>query len=146
MPDIDSAHFRQVLGHFPTGVTVITATGSEGRPAGFAVGSFFSVSLELLCVVGFDGSVRVAKSCGNATLDRLAQEYMKRFRFAAAEVNGRKAGKPEIAHREVGMLAGHDQGRRNAASGKSACDGRHFDGFRPGADDQPDIRKTQYSP
>jgi len=46
MPDIDSAHFRQVLGHFPTGVTVITATGSEGRPAGFAVGSFFSVSLE----------------------------------------------------------------------------------------------------
>jgi flavin reductase (DIM6/NTAB) family NADH-FMN oxidoreductase RutF len=46
MPDIDAAHFRQVLGHFPTGVTVITATGSEGRPAGFAVGSFFSVSLE----------------------------------------------------------------------------------------------------
>ena len=46
MPAIDSAHFRQVLGHFPTGVTVITATGSEGRPAGFAVGSFFSVSLD----------------------------------------------------------------------------------------------------
>lgn len=42
MPAIDSAHFRQVLGHFPTGVTVITAPG----PAGFAVGSFFSVSLE----------------------------------------------------------------------------------------------------
>ena len=46
MPDIDSAHFRQVLGHFPTGVTVITAAGPEGKPAGFAVGSFFSVSLE----------------------------------------------------------------------------------------------------
>ena len=37
---------------------------------------------------GVIGSVRVAKSCGSATLDRLAQEYMKRFRFAAAEVNG----------------------------------------------------------
>lgn len=37
---------------------------------------------------GAIGSVRVAKSCGNATLDRLAQEYLKRFRFAAAEVNG----------------------------------------------------------
>jgi protein TonB len=37
---------------------------------------------------GAIGSVRIAKSCGNATLDRLAQEYLKRFRFAAAEVNG----------------------------------------------------------
>jgi flavin reductase (DIM6/NTAB) family NADH-FMN oxidoreductase RutF len=52
MSVIDSAHFRQVLGHFPTGVTVITATGSEGKPAGFAVGSFFSVSLEP-ALVGF---------------------------------------------------------------------------------------------
>lgn len=52
MPVIDSAHYRQVLGHFPTGVTVITATGSEGRPAGFAVGSFFSVSLDP-ALVGF---------------------------------------------------------------------------------------------
>jgi 3-hydroxy-9,10-secoandrosta-1,3,5(10)-triene-9,17-dione monooxygenase reductase component len=52
MPDIDSAHYRQVLGHFPTGVTVITAVGADGRPAGFAVGSFFSVSLEP-ALVGF---------------------------------------------------------------------------------------------
>ena len=37
---------------------------------------------------GAIGSVRVAKSCGNSTLDRLAEEYLKRFRFAAAEVNG----------------------------------------------------------
>lgn len=41
----DSAKFRQVLGHFPTGVTVITARGAEG-PLGFAVGSFASLSLE----------------------------------------------------------------------------------------------------
>jgi flavin reductase (DIM6/NTAB) family NADH-FMN oxidoreductase RutF len=46
MPDIDAAHYRQVLGHFPTGVTVITAMGADGKPAGFAVGSFFSVSLD----------------------------------------------------------------------------------------------------
>jgi flavin reductase (DIM6/NTAB) family NADH-FMN oxidoreductase RutF len=41
----DSAQFRQVLGHFPTGVTVVTATTPDG-PVGMAVGSFFSVSLE----------------------------------------------------------------------------------------------------
>jgi flavin reductase (DIM6/NTAB) family NADH-FMN oxidoreductase RutF len=41
----DSAHFRQVLGHFPTGVTVITAAGTDG-PVGLAIGSFTSVSLD----------------------------------------------------------------------------------------------------
>jgi flavin reductase (DIM6/NTAB) family NADH-FMN oxidoreductase RutF len=44
-PPIEAAHFRQVLGHFPTGVTVITAA-PDGKPVGLAVGSFFSVSLE----------------------------------------------------------------------------------------------------
>lgn len=41
----DSARFRQVLGHFPTGVTVITAGKGSDR-AGVAIGSFFSVSLD----------------------------------------------------------------------------------------------------
>jgi 3-hydroxy-9,10-secoandrosta-1,3,5(10)-triene-9,17-dione monooxygenase reductase component len=44
-PVIDPAKFRQVLGHFPTGVTVISATDDAGR-VGLAVGSFFSVSLD----------------------------------------------------------------------------------------------------
>src|SRR4051794_4002203 len=42
---VDAARYRQVLGHFATGVTVITAMdGSE--PAGLAANSFTSVSLE----------------------------------------------------------------------------------------------------
>jgi flavin reductase (DIM6/NTAB) family NADH-FMN oxidoreductase RutF len=41
----DEARFRQVLGHFPTGVTVITAT-NDGQRVGLAIGSFFSVSLD----------------------------------------------------------------------------------------------------
>ena len=41
----DSARFRRVLGHFPTGVTVITAA-ADGVPVGLAVGSFTSVSLD----------------------------------------------------------------------------------------------------
>jgi 3-hydroxy-9,10-secoandrosta-1,3,5(10)-triene-9,17-dione monooxygenase reductase component len=41
----DSAKYRQVLGHFPTGVTVITAA-PDGVPVGLAVGSFSSVSLD----------------------------------------------------------------------------------------------------
>ena len=45
VPAFDGAHFRQVLGHFPTGVTVITADGPDG-PVGLAIGSFTSVSLD----------------------------------------------------------------------------------------------------
>ena len=41
----DSARFRQVLGHFPTGVTVVTGT-ADGAPHGMTIGSFTSVSLE----------------------------------------------------------------------------------------------------
>jgi flavin reductase (DIM6/NTAB) family NADH-FMN oxidoreductase RutF/AcrR family transcriptional regulator len=41
----DSGRFRHVLGHFATGVAVITAVGLDG-PAGMVVSSFTSVSLE----------------------------------------------------------------------------------------------------
>ena len=41
----DSGHFRTVMGHFPTGVTVVTGIGPEG-PLGFTIGSFTSVSLD----------------------------------------------------------------------------------------------------
>lgn len=42
---VDGARFRQVLGHFASGVTVITARPDDG-PVGLAVGSFTSVSLD----------------------------------------------------------------------------------------------------
>ena len=47
----DPAKYRQVLGHFPTGVTVITAMEGDA-PVGLAVGSFSSVSLDP-ALVGF---------------------------------------------------------------------------------------------
>ena len=40
-----NAEFRSVLGHFPTGVVVVTATTQAGEPVGMTVGSFTSVSL-----------------------------------------------------------------------------------------------------
>ena len=43
---IDPAIFRHVLGHYPTGVAVITAVEADGALAGMAVGSFTSVSLD----------------------------------------------------------------------------------------------------
>lgn len=43
---IDSATFRRVLGHYPTGVCVITAANPEKGPVGMVVGTFTSVSLD----------------------------------------------------------------------------------------------------
>jgi 3-hydroxy-9,10-secoandrosta-1,3,5(10)-triene-9,17-dione monooxygenase reductase component len=44
-PAFDSKDFRTVLGHFPTGVTIVSGL-HDGRPVGFTIGSFTSVSLD----------------------------------------------------------------------------------------------------
>ena len=44
-PTFDSARLKQVMGHFCTGVTVITAI-DDGEPVGFTAQSFQSLSLD----------------------------------------------------------------------------------------------------
>ena len=43
---IDGGGFREALGCFATGVTVVTAQGAKGSPVGLTVNSFNSVSLD----------------------------------------------------------------------------------------------------
>jgi len=43
---IPAATFRETLGHYPTGVAVVTAIAEDGAPVGMVVGSFTSVSLD----------------------------------------------------------------------------------------------------
>lgn len=43
---LDATWFRQVLGQYPTGVSVVTGIGPQGEPVGMAVGTFTSVSLD----------------------------------------------------------------------------------------------------
>jgi len=78
MPEIDAAHFRQVLGHFPTGVTVITAMDADDAPAGFAVGSFFSVSrdppLVGFCAVKGSSSWPTIRDAGLFCVNVLAED------------------------------------------------------------------------
>jgi 3-hydroxy-9,10-secoandrosta-1,3,5(10)-triene-9,17-dione monooxygenase reductase component len=51
---MDSTRFRQMLGRFATGVTVVTVQAPDGRPHGMTASSLASVSLEpplvLVCV------------------------------------------------------------------------------------------------
>lgn len=44
-PQIDSMLYRDVLGHYPTGVVIVTAM-VDGSPVGLVIGSFTSVSLD----------------------------------------------------------------------------------------------------
>ena len=44
-PAFDAQGFREVMGHFPTGVTIVSGMHGD-QPVGFTIGSFTSVSLE----------------------------------------------------------------------------------------------------
>jgi flavin reductase (DIM6/NTAB) family NADH-FMN oxidoreductase RutF len=57
VPDITSAEFRHAVGHFATGVTVVTSVGADGEPAGTTVNAVSSVSVDPpLVLVCFDRS------------------------------------------------------------------------------------------
>lgn len=46
VPHGDPEKFRHVLSHVPTSVVVVTGVREDGTPAGMAVGSFTSISLD----------------------------------------------------------------------------------------------------
>lgn len=59
LPPVDPGDYRRVLGHFATGVTVVT-TWDGGRPWGTTVNSFNSVSLRPpLVLVAFERNRRI---------------------------------------------------------------------------------------
>ena len=43
---LDPAVFRETLGHYPTGVAVVTGCDAQGSPVGMVVGTFSSISLD----------------------------------------------------------------------------------------------------
>ncbi|MDN4174077.1 flavin reductase family protein [Nocardioides sp. SOB77] len=61
---IDPAHYREVMGHYPTGVAVVTGT-VDGEPVGMVVGTFSSVSID-------PPLVAFMPQVGSRTWDRLA--------------------------------------------------------------------------
>jgi flavin reductase (DIM6/NTAB) family NADH-FMN oxidoreductase RutF len=84
----DEARFRQVLGHFPTGVTVITANTAEG-PVGMAVGSFTSLSLDppqvLFCAGKASTSWPRIREHGSFSVNILAEDQEEISRVFASK-------------------------------------------------------------
>jgi len=104
----DGAAFRQVLGHFCTGVTVITAA-EAGRPAGFACQAFAALSLVpplvLFCPSRSSATwpviERTGRFCANVLADG-QQELARRFgtsgddKFADIKWSPSPAGAPVL--------------------------------------------------
>lgn len=86
---IDHARFRQAMGHFASGVTVVT-TAHEGTLAGLTVSSFTSLSLDpplvLICIDRRAASNGVIAAAGQFAVNVLSegQEYLSR-RFASQD-------------------------------------------------------------
>ena len=100
---IDTARYRQVLGHFPTGVTVITAAGPSG-PAGLCVGSFASVSLDPPLVAFFAGKSSTTypsiEAAGHYCVNVLAEDQEEEARVFAGKSDDKFAGigwRPSVA-------------------------------------------------
>ena len=64
----------------------------------------------------------------------------------AAKPNGGKALEAEVARLKASVLAAQDQRWRESSDCERMGDRRQLDRFRPGSDDQPDIRGIQSSP
>src|SRR3990172_12451922 len=75
---IDTAEFRQALGCFATGVTVVTAVAEDGTHVGLTVNSFNSLSLEpplVLWSLGGESPLMAAfAKASHFTINVLAEE------------------------------------------------------------------------
>lgn len=104
--EIHEQWFRRVLGHFPTGVVVVTAI-SAGTPSGLSAGSFLSVSLDppLVAVLPAKSStswprIATASSFCINVLTAGQQELCRRFavsggdKFAGVSWHAAPSGAP----------------------------------------------------
>ena len=93
--EIDPQVFRQVLGHFPTGMTVVAARDGD-RPVGLAIGSFFSVSLDPplvgFCVSEGSSTWPVIESHGAFGVSVLADDQHEVSNTFASRVEDKFAG------------------------------------------------------
>lgn len=108
---IEAATFREVLGYYPTGVTVITAFDPDNKPCGLVVGTFTSVSLNPP-LVGFlpdksSSSWPAVEAAGHFCVNVLAADQMDLCRKVAKSGPDKFAGVDYvISKHNLPVLAG----------------------------------------
>jgi 3-hydroxy-9,10-secoandrosta-1,3,5(10)-triene-9,17-dione monooxygenase reductase component len=111
MHEVAPAHFRAVMGHFATGVTVVTASGPDG-PVGMTANAVCSLSLEpLLLLVCFDNAARtlpVVRATERFGVNVLAsgQEPLARLFASKAPEAEKFAGVEHTVHDGVPVIEG----------------------------------------
>lgn len=104
MVDIDPRHFRDVLGHLATGVTVITSHGANG-PVGMAANSVTSLSLEpplvLFCPAKSSSTWPKLREVGAFCINVMAGHHEELTRQFAAKEADRFSG-VDFTARETG--------------------------------------------
>ena len=135
--EFDSGHFRTIMGHFPTGVTVVTGIAGNGSPVGFTIGSFTSVSLNPP-LVGFlpqigsstsDAIVESGSFCVNVLSDaqgdlcwKFAKSGTDDSRFDGVDWRPAPSGSPVIeravAWIDCSIEAVHDMGDHHFVLGR----------------------------
>jgi flavin reductase (DIM6/NTAB) family NADH-FMN oxidoreductase RutF len=124
-PQVDGERFRQVLGHLPTGVTVVTAHHASG-PVAMSANSVTSVSLDppliLFCPAKSSTSWPKIRESGRFCVNVFAahhEEASRRFaatgvdRFAGVDWHARPSGPAlddAVAWIECTIDAEHDAG------------------------------------
>lgn len=106
VPSIDEQTFRKVMGHFPTGVVTVTATGTLGRAA-MTLQSFQSLSLDpqliLVSVAKSSSSWPTIREIGSFAVAVLAEDQS----HIARSFSRRGTDKFEGVDIEVSPVFGH---------------------------------------
>ncbi len=96
-PLIDGAEFRRVMGHFPTGVTVVTAQ-VDGVPVGVSIGSFASISMDPPLVGFFLGTTTSSgqgiRDAGSFCVNILAHDQLDLCGAMASKADDKFSGWP----------------------------------------------------
>jgi 3-hydroxy-9,10-secoandrosta-1,3,5(10)-triene-9,17-dione monooxygenase reductase component len=108
----EQQHFRRVMGHFPTGVTIVTSRRGDGAPCGLTANAVASVSLDPLLVLVCMDRTSVTHGCitegGTFAISVLSsedEELARRFahsnrvgRFDGVELKESSTGSPILSH------------------------------------------------
>lgn len=95
--------YRRAIGHFATGVTVVTSSGAGG-PVGLTASAVCSLSLEprlmIVCLDLGSNTLAAVRDCGRLAVNVLAHEQQElAVRFAGKEADGAKF--TDVAHHTV---------------------------------------------
>ena len=108
---VESDAYRDVMGRFATGVTVITAAGPSG-PVGLTANAVTSLSLDpLLLLACFDNGARtlpIIRDAGHFGVSVLAsdQEHLARLFASKAPESEKFAGVPHHLHAGIPVVEG----------------------------------------